>query len=199
VAESAGLVPQRGHRFVLASGSPRRSTLLADANIDFVVRPPDIDETPEPAESPTDYVVRLARAKAQAVAAPGEIVVAADTTVDLDGTIFEKPPHADGAVEMLRRLSGRSHQVHTGVAVGGVDGVRSAVVTTTVRFVALTNTQIDWYVATGEPMGKAGAYAIQGRGAAFVSSVDGSVTNVVGLPLAETLEMLRAVTTGEYA
>jgi len=150
-----------------------------------------------PDEQPTDYVARLAREKAQAVAELGDIVIAADTTVEVDGVILEKPPHAEGARVMLRLLSGRTHQVHTGVAVGGPDGVQSRVITTAVTFIALTDAQIDWYVATGEPMGKAGAYAIQGRGAAFVSRVDGSVTNVVGLPLAETLEMIRTAVTSE--
>ena len=167
--------------------------LLASADVDFVVRRPDIDETPESGELPTDYVVRLAREKALAVAEPGDVVVAADTTVAADGLILEKPTDDADARRMLRLLSGRTHEVHTGVAVGGMSGLQDVVVTTAVTFIDLTDEQIDWYVETGEPMDKAGAYAIQERGAAFVSRIDGSVTNVVGLPLAETLDMIRSM------
>jgi septum formation protein len=167
--------------------------LLAGADVVCEVRHPDIDETPLLHEHPIAYVRRLAKSKAEAVLRPGEIVVAADTTIDLDGQILEKPLDLDDARSMLRALSGRAHQAHTGVCVLGPNARLVEVVTTTVMFVELTDAQIDWYVETGEPMGKAGAYAIQERGAAFVRSVNGSVTNVVGLPLAETLQMLHAV------
>lgn len=179
-------------RVVLASGSPRRARLLANADIDYEVRRPDIDETPRPDELPIAYVARLSAEKAAEVARPDEVVVAADTTIEVEGAILEKPVDLADARRMLRALSGRTHHAHTGVTVIGAVGTRTRVVTTAVTFIDLTDEQIAWYVATGEPMGKAGAYAIQERGAAFVAKIDGSVTNVVGLPLAETLEMLRA-------
>lgn len=177
---------------VLASGSPRRAMLLRQADVAFEVRRPDIDERPNAGESPVDYVARLADGKAKAVHRPGEVVVAADTTVDVDGQILEKPLDDDDARRMLRLLSNRTHHVHTGVCVIGPTGMASTVVTTSVTFVDLTDELIDWYIATGEPTDKAGAYAIQERGAALVSRIDGSVTNVVGLPLAETLAMIRS-------
>lgn len=164
--------------------------LLEQAGVEVEVRPPDIDETPLDGESPTEYVARLSMEKAAAVASPGEFVIAADTTVEVDGQILEKPDDADDARRMLGSLSGRTHHTHTGVTVLGPGGSETQVVSTAVTFIELSDEQIDWYVGTGEPMGKAGAYAIQGRGAAFVLRVDGSVTNVVGLPLAETLELL---------
>jgi septum formation protein len=178
------------HRVILASGSPRRSQLLADAGVDFEVRTPDIDETPLPDETPTAYVARLSAQKAGAVARSDEVVIAADTTVEIDGRILEKPVDADDARRMLRSLSNRTHHAHTGVTVQRPDGAETRVVTTSVTFVELDDAQIDWYIGTGEPMDKAGAYAIQGRAAGFVERIDGSVTNVVGLPLAETLAML---------
>ncbi len=185
-------------RVVLASGSPRRLMLLAGAGLDVDVRRPDIDETPHAGEAPTAYVARLSVAKAAHVAnvaRADEIVIAADTTVELDGRILEKPRDAADARRMLRALSGRTHHTHTGVTVLGPGGAATQVVTTAVTFIELTDAQIDWYVSTGEPMDKAGSYAIQERGAAFVSSVNGSVTNVVGLPLAETLAMVNVART----
>lgn len=173
---------------VLASASPRRRELLGRYTT-FEVVPAGIDESPRPGELPQAYVARLAVAKAAAVAAlqrPGTLVLAADTTVDLDGRIVGKPAGAAEAVAALEALSGRSHLVHTGVCVGG----ESFVVTSTVTFVALSSAVIDWYVGTGEPMDVAGAYAIQGLAGAFVAEVHGSVSNVVGLPLAETLAAL---------
>ena len=184
---------------VLASSSPRRAALLASAGVAFEVRRPDIDETPRPDESPTEYVSRLSAEKAAAVARPGEVVVAADTTVEIDGRILEKPVDAVDARAMLRSLSGRTHHAHTGVTVVGAGGahttVETRVVTTAVTFVELSDERIEWYVATGEPMDKAGAYAIQERGAALVERVEGSVTNVIGLPLAETLHLLNTART----
>jgi nucleoside triphosphate pyrophosphatase len=168
---------------VLASASPRRRQLLAQFGFDFEVRPAHTDETPRPGEPPIRYVERVAREKAAAVARPGELVIAADTTVDVGGEILGKPVDDHDARRMLRRLSGRDHDVHTGVALV-VDGrLVSTVETTAVSMTAISEGQIDWYVATGEPGDKAGGYALQGIGGIFVTSVVGSVSNVVGLPL----------------
>lgn len=173
---------------VLASASPRRAALLASAGVRFVVRPTQADETPRPGEAPRDYVRRVALAKADH--AEGRPALAADTTVALDGAILGKPAHADEARELLARLSGREHRVHTAVVVVGPGGRWTRVVTTRVRFRALSAEDIDRYVATGEPLDKAGAYGIQGHGGALVDRVAGSYTNVVGLPLRETLGLL---------
>jgi septum formation protein len=194
------LLDLAGRRLVLASASPRRSELLRSVGLDFDVMPADIDESVRPGEAPSDYVARLSREKAAAV---GErldgavVVVAADTTVDVDGRILEKPRDDGDARQMLRLLSGRTHLVHTGVTTlsFGLGSARTGsamtvVVETAVRFVELTDRTIDWYLSTGEHAGKAGAYGIQGAAAALVERVDGSVTNVIGLPLAETLAML---------
>ncbi len=181
------------HRpLVLASASPRRTELLTAAGFEFLVVPADVDETPRALERPADYVVRVAEDKARAVASrfPGHVVLGADTTVVVDGDILGKPAdHAD-AVRMLGRLQGRSHEVLTGVAVvrGGV--VTRVVSTTHVWFAPMTDTDIADYVQSGEPMGKAGAYGIQGRAARFVTRIDGSYSNVVGLPVAVVHEML---------
>lgn len=165
--------------------------MLQQCGLDFEVRPPDIDETPRSGESPTDYVARLSSEKAIVVTGPNEIVIAADTTVDLDGTILEKPTDAIDAARMLASLSGRTHETHTGVTVVGSLGASTRVVTTAVTFIELTDDMIDWYVRTGEPADKAGAYAIQGGAAAFVERIEGSVSNVVGLPVVETLALVR--------
>ncbi len=182
-----------GTRLVLASGSPRRAELLGAIGLSFVVRAADIDESLAPDEAPDEYVLRLAAAKAAAVATPGEIVVGADTTVEVDGVILGKPAGDHDARAMLRRLSGRAHRVHTGVTVLAGSRRLERLVTTSVRFVPLTADVIEWYVATGEPADKAGGYAIQGAGGALVAGVDGSVSNVIGLPLAETVALLRTV------
>jgi septum formation protein len=182
---------------VLASGSPRRHELLTQIGVEFVVREPDIDETPSSGEDPVDYVRRLASAKAAAVvAAPHDLVIAADTTVALGSAILGKPMDDRDAASMLGRLSGATHLVHTGVAVRLGDQELVEVCTTAVTFVDLDTATIDWYVATGEPMGKAGSYAIQGAGAALVSSVDGSVSNVIGLPLHVVVELAGQVGVG---
>lgn len=178
---------------VLASGSPRRSELLATLGLDFIVDAADIDETEFAGEDPPSYVVRLARTKAEHVAArhqPGTIVIGADTTVELDGTILGKPSDPAHAGSMLAALSGRTHRVHTGMAVVVAGASRDAWVklsTTDVEFRLLDQAAIERYVATGEPMDKAGAYAIQGLGGALVARVSGNVQNVVGLPLADLL------------
>jgi len=180
-----------GLALILASASPRRADLLRSAGLDFAIEPADVDETPLPGEAPVDYVERVAFDKARAVAGAGRLVLAADTTVEIDGEILAKPSDKADARRMLNELGGREHAVHTGVVVLP-DGAsaRSIVVTTAVRFVDLPPDVIEWYVATGEPLDKAGAYALQGRAAAFVESIDGSVTNVIGLPLAQTLPLL---------
>lgn len=183
-----------GVDLVLASASPRRRELLAGAGLDFMVVPANIDETPQAGESPTAYVHRLSAEKAEAVAEPDQVVIAADTTVEVDGAILEKPVDRKDAARMLRLLSGRSHRCHTGVTVlvndCGNTTVATRVVTTEVVFVELTESTISWYLDTGEADDKAGAYGIQGAAGAFVERVAGSVTNVIGLPLAETLAML---------
>ena len=183
---------------MLASASPRRSELLRTVGLEFDVTPAEIEESVRPGEAPSDYVARLSREKAAAVAERidgGAVIVAADTTVDVDGRILEKPVDGDDARRMLRLLSGREHLVHTGVTVSWfpetrAEGTKTCVVETVVRFVELTDRAIDWYLSTGEHAGKAGAYGIQGAAGALVERVDGSVTNVVGLPLAETLALL---------
>ena len=181
---------------VLASASPRRRELLALLGRAFDVDPAEVDETVWPGEDVLDYVTRVAEAKAAVVVErhPGRLVVAADTTVELDGVIFGKPVDADDAARMLCALSGREHRVHTHVVVAaaGSHSSRGSAVTVTslVCFDVLDALAIDAYIATGEPFDKAGAYAIQGHAAAFVRAVHGSVTNIVGLPLAELRALL---------
>lgn len=150
----------------------------------FDVLPADIDETPHPEEEEAaPYVERLAREKSLAVECPpGSVVIAADTIVTIDGELLGKPRDDAHASQMLRRLSGRSHRVMTGIAVRTPDGIDTAVEVTTVHFADLDDRDIDWYVQTGEPADKAGAYAMQGRGGAFVTAIDGSHDNVIGLP-----------------
>ena len=149
----------------------------------FQVRPVDLDESPRPGETPRDYVLRLASEKAAAQAGNGELVLAADTTVVVDGEILGKPLDDEDARRMLRRLSGREHSVLTGIALHGPHGEAAEVDEALVRFAPLSEAEIDWYVATGEPRDKAGDYAIQGLGSLFVEGVVGSWSNVVGLPV----------------
>jgi septum formation protein len=160
--------------------------LLAAAGIAFTVCAADIDETPLAGEAPDVYVERLAVAKAQAVLAlrPGARVLGADTTVTIDDEILAKPVDDVDAARMLRMLSGRVHQVHTGVALVSAAGTQSAVDTTRVWFDVMTDEDISWYVATGEPVDRAGAYAIQGLASRFIPRIEGSYSNVVGLPVA---------------
>jgi len=174
--------------FVLASGSPRRRELLEGLGLRFAIRSTDIDETPRPGEVPEDYVLRLAREKAQAASRPREVVLAADTTVVVDGEILGKPLDDADAERMLRLLSGREHEVLTGVAVldateTGRGRIASGLARTAVRMAPLAREEIAWYAATGEPRDKAGAYAIQGLGSLFVEAVSGNYSNVVGLPI----------------
>jgi septum formation protein len=179
-------------RLVLASASPRRRELLGQLGLSFEVSAADIDETPQQGERAQAYVLRLAREKARAVATrhPGAWVLAADTTVALGDELLGKPRDAAEAREMLGRLSGRTHEVHTGVALAGPSGEHSTVVRTQVTFRSLSPGEIAWYAGTGEPLDKAGSYAVQGKGGFLVAAVDGSPTNVIGLPLGETLELL---------
>jgi septum formation protein len=185
---------------ILASASPRRRALLAACDIPFEIIPAMVDERPLPDESPAAYVQRLALAKAEAVAQrhSDAVVLGADTTVTIDGLILGKPETPDAARRMLHRLSGRVHEVLTGVAVvaGGMvrrSGGRcvSDVIGSRVLMRRFSAATVEWYVATREPLDKAGAYAVQGLGAALVEWVEGSYTNVVGLPLTETLSLLR--------
>ncbi|MFO1408221.1 MAG: Maf family protein [Steroidobacteraceae bacterium] len=185
-------------RIVLASASPRRSELLRQAGVACEVRPVDLDESVRPGESPEAYVRRLAEAKARAAwarrpAGTSEPVLAADTTVVLDGRVYGKPGDAVEAREMLGRLAGRTHEVHTAVAVVHAGGADSRVCTSRVTMRAIEPRELDWYCSSDEPYDKAGGYAIQGRAAVFVSRLDGSYSGVMGLPLCETWELLRAV------
>ena len=183
-------------RLVLASRSPRRSHLLRKAGYDFDVIPADVDERRLTGEPPREYVLRLARAKAAAVVSgvvantDGKIVVAADTIVVIDGDVLGKPADRRESAEMLGRLAGRTHEVLTGVAVAAGGQVAVAVETTRVTFAPLDPERIAWYVATGEGDDKAGAYAAQGLGSRFVERIEGSYTNVVGLPVARLEALL---------
>ena len=182
-------------RFILASASPRRRELLASIGLAFDVIPSHIPEVRENGESPEEYVARLSREKAEAIAAvhPERWVVAADTTVLLGDELLEKPVDATDAARMLATIAGRTHVVYTGVTLRNATAPwhETRIAESEVRMLPLTTRQIDWYVKTGEPLDKAGAYAVQGIGAMFIESIHGSYTNVVGLPLATLYEMLR--------
>ena len=187
------VVREPTRQVILASRSPRRSELLAAAGIPFEVLAADIDETPHPRESPAKYVERLAIEKARAVfqLRPDARVLGADTTVTIDGEILGKPLDDADARRMLRKLSGRAHAVHTGVAVASARGVQSGVDTTHVWFDPMTDEDISWYIATGEPVDRAGAYAIQGFASRFIPRIEGSYSNVVGLPVAMVSSILK--------
>ncbi len=182
-------------RLILASSSPRRAELLHAAGFEFDVVAPTVDERIEPRESPAAYVERLAHAKAFAVSRekPGAVVLGADTTVVLDGRMLGKPADEREAEDMLAALSGRVHDVLTGVAVWRGTQRVGEVAVTRVRFLQLAPDEVAWYVASGEPRDKAGAYAIQGLAARFVDSIEGSYSNVVGLPVATVYRLLRGV------
>ena len=184
-------------RLILASASPRRAELLRSAGFDFEIQASDVDETPRDGETPGDYTLRVARDKAQHVAkfptSAGAVVLAADTEVVANRRILGKPRDFDDAAAMLRLLSGTAHEVLTAVVVRAGDRERSEVVSTTVHVVTLSDEDIQWYVASGEPMGKAGAYGIQGRAARFIGRIEGSWSAVVGLPVASVHRLLRAV------
>jgi septum formation protein len=187
-------------QLILASSSPRRRDLLRACAIPFQIVPAAIDEQPHPHERAEMYVRRLALAKAKAVAQgyPDAVVLGADTIVSIDDLLLGKPQTPDVARRMLERLKGREHEVLTGVAVvAGTTGEHSdyadaqEVVVSRVLMRQFTAATIEWYLATGEPLDKAGAYAVQGLGAALVKRVEGSYTNAVGLPITETLTLLR--------
>ncbi len=195
----------RGARLVLASGSPRRAELLAAAGYSFEGLPVDLDESLRAGERPSAYVRRLAAEKSAAGlqrAGPVSndvIVIGADTTVVVGDDILGKPGDAEESRAMLRRLSGRGHQVMTGVSIRHRDVEMGTVETTTVWFTELTAAAIDWYVSTGEGLDKAGAYAIQGVASRFIPRIEGSYSNVVGLPVhavTALIEGLLASTSG---
>jgi septum formation protein len=177
----------------LASGSPRRRELLSQIGVPYTVRGADIDETVHSEETPRAYVARLARQKALAVRDGGESlpVLAADTTVVLDGIVYGKPRDRDDQIDMLTRLSGRTHEVLTAVALVDRLGLKQRLSMSTVRLRAVTSKECAAYWDTGEPRDKAGGYAIQGFGAVFVEALVGSYSGVMGLPLFETAELLR--------
>jgi septum formation protein len=180
---------------ILASASPRRAELLRSSGFEFSVEIADVDESALPAETPEAYVLRVARAKASQVAGrcrkSGTVVLGADTTVVAGGEILGKPEDPADAVRMLTRLAGAVHEVLTGVVMLAGEREMAEVVRTRVHLLPITADELQWYVGTGEPVGKAGAYAIQGRAARFVDWIDGSWSNVVGLPVATVARMLR--------
>jgi septum formation protein len=185
------------HAIYLASRSPRRAELLKQIGVEFIVLPSDIDETPLLNEQSDAYVMRLAAEKARtcydaliAQSAPIYPVLAADTTVSLDGKILGKPQDDDDAFQMLASLSGRCHEVHTGIAVATPDGVKVAISTTKVEMATLSEQTILAYIATGEPRDKAGAYGIQGIAGALIKRIDGCYSGVMGLPIYETAALL---------
>jgi septum formation protein len=181
---------------VLASASPRRRELLTQAGYTFRIHPAHIPEDPYPSEDPIAYVTRLAREKAEAVynelANPELVVLGADTTVTLDNHILGKPEDPADAARMLRLLSGRIHRVITGIALVTAHRTEAVSETTSVRFFELSNEDIAAYIATGEPMDKAGAYAIQGRAARWIPRIEGCYFNVVGLPIALVSALLKS-------
>jgi septum formation protein len=186
-------------KLILASASPRRAGILRDAGISFEICETRVDETALAGETAHDMVARLAEAKARAAAAQldnrvlDRIVIGADTTVELDGEILGKPRDAAHACEMLRKLSGGTHHVLTGIFLLRLPGesIRAAVEDSAVTFAQLRENEIEAYVSTGEPLGKAGGYAIQGIAGRFIPRIEGCYFNVVGLPLARTYTLLR--------
>jgi septum formation protein len=180
-------MPERETQIILASASPRRADLLRTIGVDFEVAPSQVQERPHTDEAPPDYITRIARAKVIAVARRREsgLVIGADTIVVLDGAMMGKPRDEDHAEQMLRQLSGRWHAVMTGVALYDIATRREVADydKTLVRFAQLTDKEIEWYIRSGEPADKAGAYAIQGLGSLFVEEIAGNYFNVVGLPI----------------
>ena len=183
---------------IVATASPNRRAILADAGLAFETAVPETDESVRDGESPEQYVKRLAEAKARSVSGfdSNALILSADTCIDIEGDILGKPRDESHASEMLKRLSGKTHEVWGGIAlrddnVGKVD-VRG--LCTKVKFSKLSDEMIDWYISTGEPMNRAGSYAIQGKGRSLVESVEGCFTNVIGLSLPAVFEMLRAAT-----
>lgn len=191
---------KQNFELILASGSPRRRELLAQAGYRFSIESADIDESQRADEQPDAYVLRLAEEKARAVLARHAaakhhapvMVLGADTTVVCDGEILGKPRDADDARRMLRRLSGRTHLVLTGVAVATRAGVKSGVEQTEVTFARIADDELELYCASGEPMDKAGAYGIQGYAARWIPRIEGCYFNVMGLPIARTVRLIEA-------
>jgi septum formation protein len=189
----------------LASKSPRRRELLRQIGVQYELlllrehgERLDVDEAPQPSEAPRDYVQRVVRLKAEAARRsmrerrlPTRLILTADTTVALGDTIFGKPDSRHAAIDMLNKLAGQTHQVHTGVAVSSGEATLEAMSTSFVTFDKLTDEDIKRYVDTGEPMDKAGGYGIQGMAAAFITKLSGSYSGVMGLPLCETAKLLR--------
>ena len=181
-------------KLILASGSPRRAELLEKMGLTFQVEPSNTDEVLEPGLTPQQEVVHLSLGKANAVAAghpEKAVVLSADTVVELDGKILGKPHSEEAAITMLRALSGRSHRVLTGVTVMSPKGIETHCEETEVYFRSISDEEIRWYVKTGEPMDKAGAYGIQGYAAMFIEKINGDYYNVMGLPVCQTGLMLR--------
>jgi septum formation protein len=180
-------------KLVLASRSPRRAELLKAAGFDFTIRAADVDETPRDGEDPRNYVLRIAEKKARAVQTDeDEILLAADTTVVLGSEIMGKPVDAADAERMLRALAGKRHEVVTAICIRHGDRVKCDIASTAVWFAPLSDAEIADYVASGEPMDKAGAYGIQGLASKFIDRIDGSYSNVVGLPVALTYRLISA-------
>ena len=178
---------------VLASSSPRRRELLSNAGIDFIVDPANVDETPRSGEAAADFAVRLATEKAEAIAGrhPGQLVVGADTVVIVGREVLGKPVDSGDARRMLRMLRNRTHEVSTGIALVVDNNALTHIETTSVVVGEISETEIDDYVLSGEPMDKAGAYAIQGRASRWISRIEGDYFNVVGLPVAALWRMLK--------
>jgi septum formation protein len=190
-------------KLILASGSPRRAHILSSVGWEFEKQIPDVDESEREGESPEDYVLRLGIEKAEKVTAdhPGRIVLAADTTVVVDHHILGKPVDMDDAVRMIRLLAGRWHEVLTGVAVSENGLTRSALARTRVSFAEMTDSEVAFLAAEGDPLDKAGAYAIQAQAALFIDGIDGDYWNIVGLPVRLVYELVigagRSLSTAE--
>ncbi|OFW01737.1 MAG: septum formation protein Maf [Acidobacteria bacterium RIFCSPLOWO2_02_FULL_68_18] len=186
-------------RLVLASTSPRRAELLRAAGFEFDVMPAQVDEAMEVEETPDGYARRVAQLKAEGVAprAPGRVILGADTIVVVDNDVLGKPTSVDDARGMLRRLSGREHEVVTAVCLldlrreRGSKRILAGITRTTVEWAPLTPEEVEWYLGSGEPMGKAGGYAVQGLASRFVTRIDGSYSNVVGLPVAVVYDLCK--------
>lgn len=183
---AAQLIVASKIRLLLASQSPRRAALLAQMGLTFEIEPADVDETPEAGENVKNYVRRLAQSKAQARWRPGYLNLGADTIVFIDGQLLGKPESEAQSIDMLLQLSGRTHQVATGIALYDGTETWSEVVSSTVRFRSITRREAKAYWTTGEPQDKAGSYALQGFGGIFVQSIEGSHSSIIGLPMAET-------------
>ena len=180
-------------KIILASRSPRRKDILEKLNFSFVIDPPDIDESPFENESPIIYVKRISAAKAELVAQRHDqqcIVIAADTTVELNGEIFGQPRDLDEARFMIQKLSSKTHKVHTAISVRYNLEFANSVATASVTMREVSSELLEWYIGTGESIGKAGAYAVQGHGAALVADVTGEIDTVIGLPVGLLLGML---------